>query len=114
ENAAKLAKEKARRRPATIVFEGNVPADPSDNRVLADKMGASAFGSSTAATQLWLGDAIAIKDPTAATIRRQAGGNLLVVGQQDVGATALVAMAILSAAMQRAPADARFVILDGT
>ena len=35
------------------------------------------------ADHAWLGDAIAIKDPTAAVFRPQSGSNLLIVGQND-------------------------------
>ncbi|MBL9149161.1 MAG: cell division protein FtsK, partial [Phycisphaerae bacterium] len=110
--AAELASKRSRR-TATIVFEGNIPADPDANAKLISTLQAP-FAPEKAPVSLWLGDAIAIKDPTAAVFRRQAGANLIVVGQQDIGSTSLVAMSILSIAMQRSPADARFVILDGT
>jgi len=114
DEAARLAAERFPTPKSTIVFEGNVPADPETNRLVGDRMAHREYGSMHAAPQLWLGDAIAIKDPTAATLRRQAGANLIVVGQQDIPATALIAMTILSVAAQRSPADAKFVILDGT
>ena len=33
--------------------------------------------------RIWLGDAVAIKDPDGVEFRRQSGGNLLLVGQND-------------------------------
>src|SRR5439155_12003612 len=60
----------------------------------------------------YLGDPVAIKDPTAVTFRRQAGANVLIVGQQEELAMALLASSIVSLAAQ-APA-ARFVVLDGS
>ena len=31
----------------------------------------------------WLGDAVAIKDPTSAVFRKQSGSNVLILGQQE-------------------------------
>ena len=38
----------------------------------------------------WLGDAVAIKDPTCAVFRKQSGSNLLMLGQQEDGSHARV------------------------
>ncbi len=65
-------------------------------------------------SEAWLGDAIAIKDPTAATFRRQTGANLLVVGQQDEASVALSCASLLSLAATHRKDDATFTILDGT
>lgn len=112
--AAKLAAERKPRSKGTIVFEGNIPADPLANKTLNDRMAASEWLEPQKPTALWLGDAIAIKPPTAAIFRRQAAANLMVVGQQDIGSTALMAMTMVSIALQRSPADARIVLIDGT
>ncbi len=76
-------------------------------------------GREPVASQSWLGDAIAIKDPTAAVFRRQGGANLLIVGQrEDLGAS-LLAMAIMSLAAGHDPHPggamgraARFVLVE--
>jgi hypothetical protein len=68
---------------------------------------------------LWLGDPVAIKEPTGATLRRQAAANVLVVGQRDEQATAMMAVGLVGLAAQVPPAAAagggpRFFVLDGT
>ena len=60
----------------------------------------------------WLGEAIAIKDPTAAVFRPQTGNNLLIVGQNDEAALALLTSALVSLAVQQP--SAQFLVLDGT
>jgi DNA segregation ATPase FtsK/SpoIIIE, S-DNA-T family len=104
-----------------IVFEGNAPADVRKNPLLHDLVSAPAWPAAPPAFQAWLGEAMAIKDPTAAIFRRQSGSNLLLVGQQEEAALGILATAMLSLAAQHTPADgqnrttsARFVILDGT
>jgi len=69
----------------------------------------------------WLGEAMAIKDPTAATFRRQSGSHLLMVGQQEEAALGILATALASLAVQHTSgdngssvSDARFYVLDGS
>ena len=112
--AARLAAERKPKSRGTIVFEGNIPADQLANATLNERMSSNRYEDAVRPTKLWLGDAIAIKPPTAASFRRQAAANLMVVGQQDLASTALMAMTMISIALQRAPADARIVLLDGT
>jgi len=100
-------------RPDTIVFEGSKPARLQENRLLAEAI-ESMPGPKELRSEAWLGDAIAIKDPTAATFRRQTGANLLVVGQQDEGSVALSCASLLSLAASHRAEDASFTILDGT
>jgi len=109
-----LAQMKAQAEPPkrpleTIIFEGNAPASLEANPVLA---GRCPPGTSPLAPSLWLGEAIAIKDPTAIRLRRMSGANTIVVGQRDDAAQALCASSLLSLAAQ-AP-GARVVLLDGT
>lgn len=98
----------------TIVFEGNVPADPADNQDLRACLAPDA--EPPRAGKAWLGDPVAIKPPTAALLRRQAGANLLIVGQQDDSARAMLASAMVGLAAQHAPgpAGARIAFLDST
>ena len=96
-----------------IVFEGNAPASLSTNMPLRTQL-ARRPNASPASFPLWLGDAVAIKDPTNAVVRRQAGGNLVILGQQDEHALATTTGAILSAASAHPSDQCRFVILDGT
>jgi len=73
------------------------------------------------APQAWLGEAVAIKDPTAAVFRLQVGSNLLMIGQQDEAALAIVLSSLVSLAAQHEPAEdssghrgVRFHLLDGS
>ncbi len=89
-----------------IVFEGNIPADVSRNRLLADHLATDSWREQPAARVAWLGEAIAIKDPTAAAFRPQNGCNLLLIGQRDESARAVMATALVSLAAQHVPAAA--------
>ncbi|MCI0683579.1 MAG: AAA family ATPase [Gemmataceae bacterium] len=78
-----------------IVFEGNVLADMRGNPRLLP--GAAGEGPKTS-WSAWLGDAVAIKEPTRAVFRRQSASNLMMVGQQDEAALALFVSSALSLA----------------
>jgi ABC-type multidrug transport system fused ATPase/permease subunit len=117
----RFAHEGKARHPAepTIVFEGSAPADLRRNHLLARTLDTPP-SSSTAAPCAWLGDAVAIKDPTAATFRRQSAANLLIVGQRDESALAIMSAALIGLRAQASPATAqdvalpRFWVFDGT
>jgi hypothetical protein len=97
-----------------VVFEGNVPADIRQNAALASAAHNAASGTGADSPRIWLGDPVAIKEPTRVMLRRQSGANLLIVGQQEEPALSLMSAALLSLAAQQPPDRARFVILDGT
>ncbi len=78
----KYAAQDEARPPAPIVFEGNVPADIRRNKALNELLRAADWPVQSAPVHAWLGEAIAIKDPTAAVFRPQSGDNLLIVGQR--------------------------------
>jgi DNA segregation ATPase FtsK/SpoIIIE, S-DNA-T family len=90
--------------PSPIVFEGNVPADIRRNRGLVDLLKAPDWPVQSTPVHAWLGDAIAIKDPTAAVFRPQSGDNLLIVGQRAEAAAGMLAAALVSLATQHRPA----------
>ena len=99
-----------------IVFEGNAPANLATNQLLAAAIERRVL---PAAPSAWLGEPIAIKDPTAAVFRRQSGANLLVVGQREDSALALTIGSILALAAQqprghRTAGPTPVTILDGT
>jgi hypothetical protein len=117
----------------TIIFEGDQPADPADNRQLRQVLEHGPTGPSTAPQKAWLGAAVAIKEPTAAAFARHAGSNLLVVGAWEESALGVLTNALIALAAQntvqrtqyivrgtdesapRSPLPApRFYILDGT
>jgi S-DNA-T family DNA segregation ATPase FtsK/SpoIIIE len=109
-----------------IVFEGNVPADVGRNRLLNGLLSSNVSSETPATPSAWLGEAIAIKDPTAAAFRRQNGCNLLLIGQREESACAIMAAALVSLAAQQFPtegqslngrkhsAEARFYLLEPT
>ncbi len=103
-----------------LVFDGNQAADPQGNRLLSELLDAGTVHGRVPNVPLaWLGDAIAIKDPTAAPFRRQGGANMLIVGQREDLATSLLAMAMVSLAAGHDPhpggatgRPGRFVLLE--
>ena len=66
-----------------------------------------------ATVEAWLGEAIEIKPATTATFERYVRSNLLIVGGEDHGHGLLLAT-VLSAAVQRSPADACFTVAEFT
>jgi hypothetical protein len=119
--AAELLPEAARRPP--LVFEGNTPAELQNNPLLrlriadcgsrVEQNGETAIRSPQSAIgRAWLGEPIAIKDPTAAVFRAQTGNALLIVGQHEEAALALLTSAVVSLAVQQP--TAQFVVLDST
>jgi len=89
--------------PPQIVFEGNVPADVARNPLLTQVLRAPTWPAAPRTTQAWLGEAIAIKDPTAAVFRRQTGSNLIMIGQHEDAALGILATALVGLAAQHAP-----------
>ncbi|MCE9630801.1 MAG: cell division protein FtsK [Planctomycetia bacterium] len=103
-----------------IVFDGNQAADPAGNLLLTELLASgTVHGAELVAPLAWMGDAIAIKDPTAAIFRRQGGANMLIVGQrEDLGASLLaISLVSLAAGLDPHPGGAlgrpgRFVLLE--
>jgi DNA segregation ATPase FtsK/SpoIIIE, S-DNA-T family len=104
-------------KPAQLVFEGNTPADVGKNHLLTGLLQGPAPAAIPAAPLAWLGEPMAIKDPTAATFRAQGGSNLLIVGQQDEAALGMLVTALISLAAQ-SPHGGRqgtqFYVIDGS
>ena len=103
------------RYPPPLVFAGNSAADPARNAALAAALDAATWADARAVSA-WLGDPVAIKEPTAAAFRPVGAANLLLVGQNEEAARGLFAAALLGLAGQLAPAEEAptFTILDGT
>jgi hypothetical protein len=100
-----------------IVFEGNIPADPERNKALQALLSAGRPRQAPVAAQAWLGDAVAIKDPTAVVFRPQSGSNLLIVGQSEEAALGIFNIALVSLAAQyprAATPTVEFYLLDGS
>ena len=98
-----------------IVFEGNAAADTTRNAKLNAALDQPAWPRSMPGGALgWLGEPVAIKDPTAIQFRRNAGVNVLTVGQSDEQVMAMFNMMVVSVAAQQGPKQATIYVLDGT
>jgi S-DNA-T family DNA segregation ATPase FtsK/SpoIIIE len=116
---AELHPPKLARTP--IIFEGDAAADLSRNVALKTLLDAPGWPDSPRSAQAWLGEPVAIKEPTSALFRRQGGNHLLIVGQNDSAALGIMAASLVGLAAQFAPAmsdtvrsGAKFFVLDGT
>lgn len=98
-----LTENRRVRMPPAMVFEGNIPADPRRNIDLAQLIDTPAWDMSLHEFGAWLGEAVAIKDPTSISFHPQGGQNLLVVGQSDLATVGLLAASIVSLACQIRP-----------
>ena len=78
-----LGERAAGKYPPPLVFEGNRPADPAENPLLARALEHPGAAKAPAA---WLGDPVAIKEPTAAVFRPVGAANLLLIGQNEEAA----------------------------
>src|SRR5205085_7860587 len=87
------AKSNGAAREPAIVFEGNAPADITKNRKLLAALSAKEHANQP--PRAYLGDPVAIKDATGVTFRRQAGANLMIVGQQDEQSMAIMAASVI-------------------
>ncbi|MFT3788766.1 MAG: FtsK/SpoIIIE domain-containing protein [Tepidisphaeraceae bacterium] len=114
----KLAKEKANAvgyvSPHMTVFEGNSPAHIEDNRPLATMLKDRPAKAVPAVVQAMLGEAVAIKPPTSVALRKRAGANVLILGQHEEQALAVLASSAISLAAQLPADHCRFVLLDAT
>lgn len=105
-----------------IVFEGSASADLTQNPLLARVLDERSWPATTPASyRAWLGDAVAIKDPTDAVFHARSGSNLFIISQQDEAAAGMIVSSVVSLAAQVAPAEeeqrsrgASFAILDSS
>ncbi|MEM7392363.1 MAG: FtsK/SpoIIIE domain-containing protein, partial [Verrucomicrobiota bacterium] len=102
-----------RKRTGPIVFEGNAPADVTENPLLIQALENEAeklppFG------RLWLGAPNSIKGPTEARFQRQSGNNLLVVGQREDTVLNLFTIGLVTLAAQYPPETVRLILLDAS
>lgn len=88
---------------APIIFEGNVPAIPTNNQELVALFAPDRVVEPQGVVDAWLGEAVAIKPHTAIGFRRLAGSNLLVVGQSPLGARGILSSVVLAAIGQVPP-----------
>ncbi len=103
-----LTQSKSVRAPGTVVFEGNAPSDVRENALLAELL---AQPQSEAVPRAWLGAPNSIKGPTEAAFHRQSGNNLLIVGQREEAALAILGASLVALAAQGA---SRLVLIEAT
>jgi DNA segregation ATPase FtsK/SpoIIIE, S-DNA-T family len=106
-----LADAKAPHCHGPIVFEGNAPADVRENEPLRTLLEATSIRLSTP-SRMWLGAPNSIKGPTEAVFSRRSGNNLLIVGQRDEAARAILSLGLIALAAQYPKGRARFVWLE--
>jgi DNA segregation ATPase FtsK/SpoIIIE-like protein len=99
--------------PGPIVFEGNAPAEVREN-VSLEQLLQSPLTKPAAAPRIWLGAPNSIKGPTEAAFHRQSGNNLLIVGQRDEAALAMLGVGLVSLATQFPVGTAQFILCDTT
>jgi hypothetical protein len=100
-----------------IVFEGNAPAELDKNVRLAQSLAAPTWTEQPASAIAWLGEAIAIKDPTSLAFRRQGGSNVVLIGQQPEAALSIELISLVGLATQHDSdpnRGASFYVLDGS
>ncbi len=91
----RLGRQRRCQLPPPIIFEGNLPADPSKNPHLQTALLGGATSPHARAPRAWLGEAVSIKDPAAAVFPRHSGSNLVIVGQDESAAMALLANSVI-------------------
>ncbi len=111
----KLAIERNQSTRSCSVFEGNAPAAIENNRDLAAQFARRGqLRADPSVFSVSLGEAVAIKPPTSVTLRRRAGANVMILGQQEEQALATLATMAISIASQSTDNGASFYVLDAT
>lgn len=109
----KIARDSGRPVPAPIVFEGNELAHLADCRRLGDLLSGDDWPAKRS-VDLLLGEPIAIRDPTAARIRRQSGCHLLILSRDEAEGVGMCVASILSILCQQPPSTTQVFIADFT
>ncbi|MEI8108669.1 MAG: FtsK/SpoIIIE domain-containing protein, partial [Verrucomicrobiota bacterium] len=96
--------------PSPVVFEGNAPAEIRENDLLRAVLTTPPTTPSLA-PRAWLGAPNSIKGPTEIIFHRQAGNHLLIVGQRDESALAILGLSLLALTAQFPKATAQFFVI---
>jgi hypothetical protein len=107
------AEERGRGDLVPFVFEGNAPADIRDNREL-ERLLVQPTAQPTGAAHLWMGAPNSIKGPTEIVLERQSGNHVLLIGQRDEAALAILAAGLISLSAQYPKGAARALVFDVT
>ena len=113
QQVSRIAEQKSYDCVVPIVFEGNSPADVSENILLQGLLNAQ-VAVPAEAKRCWLGSPNSIKGPTEARFHRQSGSNLIVIGQREEAALAMLAVSLVCLSAQSSRGGIRFVVCDGT
>lgn len=97
-----------------VVFEGNAPADVHNNEPLKKLLLSPPPATIPLEPRAWTGEPVAIKEPASVTFRRQSGANVMLVGQQEEQALAVLSWMLISLGAQYPLGGAKFYLLDGT
>ena len=100
-----------------LVFEGNLPAELPSNEKLVELLTNGRPQAAPHEGVVWLGDAVAIKDPTSLALRPQSGSNMLIVGQNEDAAIGIFLTTVMALAAQYPNSDEagpRFFVFDGS
>jgi hypothetical protein len=113
EHISQRAVAVAVRHEPPVIFEGNAPADAAANKPLAALLQSARPAVIPATVKAWIGEPVAIKEPTVLTLRRQSGSNVLLVGQQEEQSLSVMVWVLISLFAQYPAGGAAFYILDG-
>lgn len=102
-----LARARRADREPPIVFEGNAPADVTQNTRLAALL-KNRPDQPPAIPVVWLGAPNAIKGPTEVAFPRQSGSHLLIVGQREEAITTMLGLSLIALAAQHPQAGVQF------
>jgi len=108
-----LAVQHGDKHTGPIVFEGNAPADLTENQLLRSALAAHP-SAAPSGVRCWLGAPNSIKGPTEAVFHRQSGNHLLIVGQREEAALAIIGVSLISLAAQYPAGTAKFYLFQST
>lgn len=112
--AAKAEVKRGQRFEPPVVFEGNAPAQFEACTPLHASLASENQPMRIKGADAYLGEAIAIRPPTAARFRRQGGSNLLIVTRNEEEGVGIALSSLVSLFLQYQPGAARFFIFNLT
>ncbi|MBF0232900.1 MAG: DNA translocase FtsK [Desulfamplus sp.] len=97
-----------------IIFEGNAPSQIELNQELNQLLLENFQLSKSDSALAWLGEPIAIKPHTNVQFSKESGSNLIIIGQNEELASAMMISVLISLAVQHNTEQAEFHILDAS